>query len=79
MICKKMTTASSRITKIGGGLFHLLKHLHDVKTEPYSYLCKIDIWWVVLFFNKIGTVCTNCQVCEYLLCKYRLIVTFVNI
>jgi hypothetical protein len=59
MICKKMTTAPSKIIKMAGDLLPL-KAFVIHKTEPPSWFsCQINILWVVPFFYKMGAIFQN--------------------
>jgi hypothetical protein len=56
MMWNKMTTASSRITKIGGG-YPPSQSVCYTKTAPLScFSCKTDILWVVSFLQNRSEV-----------------------
>lgn len=69
MICEKMTTPSSRTTKIGGGYTTSHKVFVICKADPPScFTCKIYILCVVPFLHKRGHMTVGCLPWGIFLC-----------
>jgi hypothetical protein len=55
MMRKKITTPSSRITKIGGGFLPLKAFVICETESPSCFSCETDILWVAPLY-KIGAI-----------------------